>query len=73
MSRNILRLCIYEMQWGRDVPVAVALNEAIELDKTFDEPRARAFVNGVLNGVKEELEAAPDAAGTAEEPKDGEA
>ena len=53
--------------------VAVALNEAIELDKTFDEPRARAFVNGVLNGVKEELEAAPDAAGTAEEPKDGEA
>lgn len=73
VSRNILRLCVYEMQWGRDVPVAVALNEAIELDKTFDESRARAFVNGVLNGVKEELEAAPDATGTAEAPKDGEA
>ncbi|HBF14813.1 MAG TPA: transcription antitermination factor NusB [Clostridiales bacterium] len=57
VSRNILRLCVYEMKWGRDVPVVVALNEAIELDKRFDDPKAKAFVNGVLNGVKNELEA----------------
>lgn len=57
VSRNILRLCVYEMQWGRDVPVVVAVNEAIELDKKFDDPKAKAFVNGVLNGVKDELEA----------------
>lgn len=57
VSRNILRLCIYEMKWGTDVPVVVALNEAIELDKKFDDPKAKAFVNGVLNGVKDELEA----------------
>lgn len=56
VSRNILRLCVYEMKWGRDVPVVVALNEAIELDKRFDDPKAKAFVNGVLNGVKNELE-----------------
>ena len=58
VSRNILRLCVYEMQWGRDVPVVVAVNEAIELDKKFDDPKAKAFVNGVLNGIKNELEAA---------------
>ena len=46
------------MQWGRDVPVVVAVNEAIELDKKFDDPKAKAFVNGVLNGIKNELEAA---------------
>ncbi len=57
VSRNILRLCVYEMKWGRDVPIVVALNEAIELDKKFDDPKAKAFVNGVLNGVKDELEA----------------
>ena len=57
VSRNILRLCVYEMQWGRDVPMVVAVNEAIELDKKFDDPKAKAFVNGVLNGVKVELEA----------------
>ena len=69
VSRNILRLCVYEMKWGRDVPVVVALNEAIELDKKFDDPKAKAFVNGVLNGVKNELEAgktdAAEPAGTA--------
>lgn len=75
VSRNILRLCVYEMKWGKDVPVIVALNEAIELDKKFDDPKAKAFVNGVLNGVKDELEAGnlPTTEETTEETtKDGE-
>lgn len=59
VSRNILRLCVYEMRWQDDVPVLAALNEAIELTKTFDEKKARAFVNGILNGVKTELESGP--------------
>lgn len=76
VSRNILCLCVYEMKWGRDVPVVVALNEAIELDKKFDDPKAKAFVNGVLNGVKNELEAgktdAAEPAGTAASDGNGE-
>lgn len=64
ISRNILRLCVFEMKWGQDVPVVVALNEAIELDKRFDDPKAKAFVNGVLNGVKDELASADGAAET---------
>ena len=58
VSRSILRLCVYEMLWVEDVPMTVALNEAIELTKKFDDPKAKKFVNGVLNGVKNELEAA---------------
>ena len=58
VSRSILRLCIYEMRYVEDVPVTVAINEAVELTKRFDEEKARSFVNGVLSGVKNELEAA---------------
>lgn len=55
VSRNILRLAIYEMRFRDDVPERVAINEAIELAKKFDAERAPAFVNGVLNSVKDEL------------------
>lgn len=55
VSRSAMRLCIFEMKYMEDIPAAVSLNEAIELVKTFDDPKMRAFVNGVLNGVKDEL------------------
>lgn len=55
--RNILRLGAYEMIYREDVPAAVALDEAIELTKTFAEEKEKAFVNGVLNGIKDEIEA----------------
>lgn len=56
ISRSAMRICVYEMKYMADIPNAVSLNEAIELVKTFDDPKMRAFVNGVLNGVKVELE-----------------
>lgn len=61
ISRSILRLSIYEMLYLRDIPASVSINEAIELCKKFDEESARAFVNGILNSVKEELFGANDA------------
>lgn len=50
-SRAILILAIYEIKYADDVPAKVAVNEAVELAKEFDEPSAAAFVNGVLAGV----------------------
>ena len=50
-SRAILMLAIYEIKYVDDVPDKVAINEAVELAKTFDEPQNAAFVNGVLAGV----------------------
>ena len=55
VSRSAVRLSIYEMLYREDVPNTVSINEAIELVKKFDDPSARAFVNGILNGVKDEL------------------
>ena len=56
VSRSILRLCVYEFLYCEDIPLTVSINEAIELCKKFDQEEARPFVNGVLNGIKEELD-----------------
>ena len=57
MDLVILRIAIFEMTYVTDVPAAVALNEAIELAKTFSDDRSRKFVNGGLSNVLKELEA----------------
>ena len=58
VSRSAIRLCIFEMKYMEDIPAAVSINEAIELVKTYDDPKMRTFVNGVLHGAKVELEEA---------------
>ncbi len=50
MSLAILRLCAYELMYT-DVPRPVALNEAVELAKAYDNDDAPAFVNGILNSI----------------------
>ncbi len=56
LSRSVLRLAVYEMLY-LDIPYSVSINEAVELTKKFDDPKARPFVNGVLNAVKDKLTA----------------
>jgi N utilization substance protein B len=53
VERSILRLAIYEIEYykDKDIPPKVAINEAIELAKTFSGPAAGKFVNGVLGGL----------------------
>ncbi|MGN0404211.1 MAG: transcription antitermination factor NusB [Bariatricus sp.] len=45
---SILRLAVYEMRFDDDVPVKVAINEAVELAKRFSGDEGPAFINGVL-------------------------
>lgn len=45
---SILRLAVYEMKWDEDVPVKVAINEAVELGKRFSGDEAPGFINAVL-------------------------
>lgn len=53
VDRNILRLGIYELMFGdyKEVPPRVAINEAIELAKTYGSEGSGRFVNGVLGTV----------------------
>lgn len=57
IDRNILRIGLYELLFGAaaSVPPKVALNEAIELAKTFGNDSSGRFVNGVLGSVYREL------------------
>ena len=48
LDRNILRIAIYELIIDDSVPVKVAINEAVELAKTFGTESTPRFVNGVL-------------------------
>lgn len=44
----ITRLAVYEIQLDDDVPTGVAINEAVELAKTFGGDESSVFINGVL-------------------------
>ena len=45
---SILRLAVYEMRWDDDVPVGVAIDEAVELAKKYSSDDGPSFINGVL-------------------------
>ncbi len=45
---TIIRLAFYEMKYDEDVPVSVAINEAVELSKKFGGEDSAGFVNGIL-------------------------
>jgi len=58
VDRNVLRLGLYELLHAdkKEVPSKVAINEAIELAKTFSGQTSGKFVNGVLGTVFKQLE-----------------
>ena len=58
VDRNILRIGLYELLYQNkaEVPPKVAINEAIELAKTFGGESSGKFINGVLGTVFKELE-----------------
>lgn len=55
VTRTLLRIAIYEMLFREDVPVSVAINEAVELAKKYGGDDDPAFVNGVLGGIARSL------------------
>ena len=59
-ARAVLRIALVEILYMEEIPAAVAINEAVELDKNYDEPETVAFVNGVLGGfMRGEMTQAP--------------
>lgn len=56
VDRNILRIGVYELLMVDDIPPKVAINEAIEIAKTFGGESSGKFVNGVLGAIYKDLE-----------------
>ncbi len=52
---TILRLAVYEMKFDEDVPVKVAINEAVEMAKRFGQDGSASFINGILGTISRTL------------------
>ena len=48
VSKAILRLAAYEIKYVDDIPTKIAVNEAVEIAKKYDDEKAFSFINGVL-------------------------
>lgn len=57
VDRNVLRLAIFELYHQPNVPVGVAINEAVEIAKRFGGDNSSRFVNGVLGTISRQLPA----------------
>jgi N utilization substance protein B len=55
VDRNLLRLGIYELLWGGDVPPKVVINEALEVARKYSTEESTRFLNGLLDRVRREL------------------
>lgn len=55
IDRNIIRIAAYEFAISKKTPDKVAINESIELAKTFGSETAPKFVNGVLGSIADNL------------------
>ena len=58
MTVAVLRLALYEMRYVDDVPVGAAINEAVELAKSYESDEAGAFINGILGSINRAQESA---------------
>ena len=56
IDRNLLRIAVFEMKMLEDVPVSVAMDEAIEIAKVFGDDQSSRFINAVLSKVKDQLQ-----------------
>ncbi len=55
VDRNVLRIGVFELKFSSEVPSKVAINEAIELAKSFGGESSGRFVNGVLGAIYRDM------------------
>jgi len=56
VDRNILRIGVYELIFDQEIPAKVAINEAIEIAKTYGGESSGKFVNGVLGAIYKNID-----------------
>ncbi len=71
VERSVLRLATYELLFSPDVPPKAAINESIELAKTFGGDESGRFVNGVLGRIMASASVSARPGGEAESPLEG--
>ncbi len=56
VDRNVMRIAIYEMLCCDDIPPKVSINEAVDIGKKFGTQESGAFINGIMDSIREALE-----------------
>jgi N utilization substance protein B len=56
VDRNVMRIAVFEFLFKPDIPKTVSINEAIEIGKRFGSEETGAFVNGILDSIRIELD-----------------
>ena len=56
VDRNVIRMAVFEMFWQADIPFSVSINEAIDLGKQYGTDDSGAFINGILDRIRQALE-----------------
>ena len=51
----LLKMCISEFKFFKNIPVNVSLNEYVEISKDYSSPKSSGFINGILNNVMRDL------------------
>lgn len=51
VEKTILRIAVFEISYREDIPVNVAINEAVELANAYGDEKSGKFVNGVLSKI----------------------
>ena len=56
VDRNILRIAVFELVFCPDIPPKVSINEAIDIGKKYGTEESGAFINGILDSIRQALE-----------------
>ena len=60
VDRNILRMAVFELLYAEGLPAAIVINEAIEVAKKFSSDQAAQFINGILDALRKQSDAAKE-------------
>jgi N utilization substance protein B len=55
VDRNVLRIAVYELVHCPEIPLAVVINEAIEIGKRYGSEESGSFINGILDKVAQHI------------------
>jgi len=56
VDRNVMRIAVYEMLYCEDIPPKVSINEAVDVGKKFGTEESGAFINGIMDSIRDALD-----------------
>jgi N utilization substance protein B len=55
VDRNVMRIAVYELLYCGDIPPKVSINEAVDVGKKFGTEESGAFINGIMDSIRDAL------------------